>query len=530
MRTRIQALVATVAAAAFVALMWLAPPEGPQPAQAMPTFSQALGVGCQTCHTMVPSLNAYGRYVARTFYQAINNKQARSTLPIWIWEEINGSSTGAGDSRQPSKKMTIGNLMLYFAGFAGPEFTYRVENGIWSGDQATNQSTGPETMWLAYHGLFNGYGHVQVGFVYPGPVPPFLNFAAGDHETPFAIRHITVGTHGYNLINDRLTFRFNYEKGPIDLEAAWRGGTHNPIGGGPSDFEGPGIDKAIQWLAGYAPPTRPWEFGAFGIVGTYALKGTFGTPIGPPNIDRYNMWAPYFDIDPNWVRGAPGLYAFYATSHDSNPGIFNYTLAAPEGPHATDEAVELWQTFFKGLASVSVRQETINNGLGAFSRYYAMGMSAEPIPSMPYIFVRFMVPMDRQSSAPSGRPGFLWSLQYLGPISGPLTNPFTRRTSVSQAAPAGSAGEALYAANCSACHGANGQGQSGTFPALAGSAAVTAADPTALITLVKHGAGTMPAYGTRLSDADIAALLTYIRSTWGNNASAVTEAQVTGIR
>ena len=40
----------------------------------------------------------------------------------------------------------------------------------------------------------------------------------------------------------------------------------------------------------------------------------------------------------------------------------------------------------------------------------------------------------------------------------------------------------------------------------------------------------MPGYAMKLSDADIAAVLTYIRSTWGNNASNVTEAQVTAAK
>ena len=41
--------------------------------------------------------------------------------------------------------------------------------------------------------------------------------------------------------------------------------------------------------------------------------------------------------------------------------------------------------------------------------------------------------------------------------------------------------------------------------------------------------GMMPAWGTQLSNADIAAALTYVRSSWGNKASAITEAQVSGI-
>jgi len=41
--------------------------------------------------------------------------------------------------------------------------------------------------------------------------------------------------------------------------------------------------------------------------------------------------------------------------------------------------------------------------------------------------------------------------------------------------------------------------------------------------------GEMPAWGTQLSDADIAAAVTYIRSSWGNKAGAVTTAEVKAV-
>ena len=53
-----------------------------------------------------------------------------------------------------------------------------------------------------------------------------------------------------------------------------------------------------------------------------------------------------------------------------------------------------------------------------------------------------------------------------------------------------------------------------------------ATDPTAVITIVKHGKGAMPAWSPKLSNADIAAVLTYIRAAWGNKAPAVTAAGV----
>ncbi len=87
-------------------------------------------------------------------------------------------------------------------------------------------------------------------------------------------------------------------------------------------------------------------------------------------------------------------------------------------------------------------------------------------------------------------------------------------------------GATVYAANCVACHQANGKGVPGAFPALEGSKVVNGpTDPQ--IALVLHGkTGTaMPAW-KQLSDADIAAVITYTRNSWGNKSGEVLPAAV----
>lgn len=86
-------------------------------------------------------------------------------------------------------------------------------------------------------------------------------------------------------------------------------------------------------------------------------------------------------------------------------------------------------------------------------------------------------------------------------------------------------GAAIYTAKCASCHKADGKG-GGSFPALAGNKDTNAKDPTAVIAIMLHGKGLMPKYQGKLSNAEIAAVLTYIRSSWGNNAPAVAEADV----
>jgi ubiquinol-cytochrome c reductase cytochrome b subunit len=99
-------------------------------------------------------------------------------------------------------------------------------------------------------------------------------------------------------------------------------------------------------------------------------------------------------------------------------------------------------------------------------------------------------------------------------------------------------GATVFAQNCSSCHGAQGQGTPGVFPPLANNPTVTG-DPSKVIDIVRNGLtgnisvngqsynGTMPTWKGQLSAGDIAAVITYIRTSLGNNhASPVTVTQV----
>ena len=90
-------------------------------------------------------------------------------------------------------------------------------------------------------------------------------------------------------------------------------------------------------------------------------------------------------------------------------------------------------------------------------------------------------------------------------------------------------GKALFTKNCAACHQANGKGIPGAFPALAGNPLVQGA-PSEPVTVLLKGRGGMPDFSGVLSDADIAQVLTYARSSWGNKASAVADAEVASLR
>jgi mono/diheme cytochrome c family protein len=101
-------------------------------------------------------------------------------------------------------------------------------------------------------------------------------------------------------------------------------------------------------------------------------------------------------------------------------------------------------------------------------------------------------------------------------------------------------GEAIYNRTCIACHQANGQGIDPVFPPLAGSEWV-AKNPSVIVRNILHGAagpitvkgkvynGMMPAVAG-VSDAEIADVSTFVRNSWGNAASVVTEDEVKAIK
>lgn len=102
-------------------------------------------------------------------------------------------------------------------------------------------------------------------------------------------------------------------------------------------------------------------------------------------------------------------------------------------------------------------------------------------------------------------------------------------------------GATVYSANCSSCHQPTGLGLPGVFPPIAGDPVVTADDPTEHIQIVLGGlqgkeiggvayVSPMPAFGGLLTDEQIAAVLNYQRTNFGNDAPLVTLEEVASQR
>jgi mono/diheme cytochrome c family protein len=103
-------------------------------------------------------------------------------------------------------------------------------------------------------------------------------------------------------------------------------------------------------------------------------------------------------------------------------------------------------------------------------------------------------------------------------------------------------GKVVYEQVCALCHGSDGAGKPGQAPPFAGSEWVVTDNVGRLVRIPLQGLNgpikvkgvewnlAMPAMGAALPDDDLAALLTYMRNSWGNKASVITPEQVKAIR
>lgn len=152
----------------------------------------------------------------------------------------------------------------------------------------------------------------------------------------------------------------------------------------------------------------------------------------------------------------------------------------------------------------------------------------EKVRPLPWFFTMFLGAMG------------MWGAFYIASTPSGESSAYGDQRTVSQLRPPVAAtgaaavvdGKQVYGAKCVACHQASGLGVAGVFPPLAGAEWVMG-DEKVLVSILLHGVqgelvvkgttynGAMPAFGN-LPDEEIAAVLTYVRSEWGNQAPAIT--------
>lgn len=318
----------------------------------MPNFAQAYGAKCSLCHSMVPLLNAYGRYVQRTGYASLDRDVLSRTLPIWVGENVNyDSSAGKGTGLA---HYAIGNLALHAAGYIAPDVTFHAHQWI----VQDNQPGGVDTLWISYNKLLHRDGHLFVGKIEnPAPSPYSQTM---DIDGPMASSTV-VGEHDWSATyGNRWGSKFAYVHKALAAEAGYllSSGDLNGL----SNFS-PG-DKTFQWKVSYAPSNRPIEAGFFGSIGS--LPVSTGT-------DAYHSNAAFVQLDPG-SNGIPGLLAIYQTEQDSNPGLDSASGSIIPATSSRGTSLELFEGFFQGSAVLSLRHDFNNDGFGTLSNGNAINI------------------------------------------------------------------------------------------------------------------------------------------------------------
>jgi hypothetical protein len=334
---------ATVLFACLLVIAWIV--EAVRPTAAMPPFAQAYGMDCQVCHTIVPALNAYGRYVQRTGYASLDPKTLERADPLWA-EEIPfyDSSVGPG--------VAWGNLSVHLAGAMGKDWTFHGQEWITANDQ-----TGfLDTLWLTYNNIFHRDGHWFIGLLEapaPSPYSQFFDLAA--FNTPM----ITVGEHSWPFQNNRWGSKIDYTHGWFSADVGYLGPMGGITGQGGAGDWGSTTEKTLQWHLVDALGYKPVEFGAYGGVGTF--------PTSDGVVDHYNGAAGYVEVDP--TRGWPGGFVLYQHGYDSYPGINPNTGLPYNSATSTATIAEAWEPVLNQQVIVSYRYEYLNDGLGNQTHY-----------------------------------------------------------------------------------------------------------------------------------------------------------------
>ncbi len=359
----------------------------PKPTQAMPPFAEAYGLKCSACHTMVPLLNAYGRYVQRTGYASLDRQALKRAVPLWIGESLNNDSTAGAGTGAP--RSSFGNLAIHGVGYLAPDVTFHAQQWISAGDE----SGGVDTLWVTYNNLFHRSGHLFVGKILnPAPSAYGQN---SDLDGPSASSTL-VGEHDWSATyNNRWGTRFAYVKGALDAEAGYYLSSFDLNGA--TNFA-PG-DKTLQWKLAYALPTRPYEFGVFGSQGSIPVSTN-------SMLDRYRSVAGFVQIDPSpW--GRPGLLGIYQTEYDDNPGIG--AGGSPLGATPSHGAsIEIFQPILRGGILLSARHDINDSGIGGSSTNGNAFNVAFSVPHFAYLHGYIEANVGANSALAGGSNGPTW--------------------------------------------------------------------------------------------------------------------------
>jgi len=289
------------------------------------------------------------------------------------------------------------------------------------------------------------------------------------------------------------------------------------------------FEYGVQPVANAVPPTRlPFPFNQRWALGLWRI--VFG---------RNARFTPHADRSPLWNRGAylvQGLGHCGACHTPRGPGYNELGYDERSPAYLTGGVNDHWFAPNLTGAPASGLGRWTEADIAAFLRdghnahALAFGAMAPVIGES----TRYLSSSDLDAiaaylkSLPPRRP----SGQYADSADARAATARTLATGLPERPGAG-----VYLAFCARCHGADGRGEPGKASALAGSAVALSRDPTSALRIVIEGSESpgvaqrkMPGFRGRLTDAEIAQVVSFVRGAWGNGATPVSTSQVTRLR
>lgn len=242
-----------------------------------------------------------------------------------------------------------------------------------------------------------------------------------------------------------------------------------------------------------------------------------------------------FELDTHSLEDGPHVLKIVASDPSGHQGIRRIPFEVRNGP-GIDVSGLNENDVVDGKVSV-----LINAYGGSYEEKWEprRAETPAPIPTWAWVVFIFIVAWSMFYAAQQWRPTPEFAATPTYGVIGSEPETAAMEKTAKSSGPA--MGAELYRTSCANCHQNNGQGIPNIFPSLAGDPVVVSTDPTRHIEIVLFGTQgsvingvayqtQMPAWAEQLSDREIAAVINHERSSWGNNAPAVTVEDVASVR
>ncbi len=417
-------------------------------ALAIPVFANGQGgVNCGLCHTVVPHLNGYGRYVLMTNFSRGLNKQLQMlenrSLPLAL--EATGNASSQPDPALPTISNAVTQLMS--GGFIGSHVSYFATVPIVSGGfpaRAVDQ------LWLAYDGLSRENGSLQIGKFATPIFAPWISQPLS--LTGYGPASMQIGANDSTIADNRWGVSYT-QLGHLGLV----GNLSYLAGAGPVErtFNSNGEGTAWTGSLQYISPESRWSGGLAGMLGWY--------PLSSGASDRYTRAA----VLASYSGDRYELVALDVVGHDDHPGGRLPAANSNGFSFETIYSPRFWLHF-------DARYEQTNDGLGA-SRVNYVAATAFNLRANVILTVEELA---RVGNKPAFNYQLLWAGPWFRDRFPPGSVPPVSQMTASTSAQAGeiangrsifftgkdsdgvriTANPARVYQSCAVCHGAEGRG------------------------------------------------------------------------